>query len=286
MTTLNNPRTIAIATTVLCVASLFWLLSTQRVNSSLQSTLEQEKLRSEALLSEKLLLEKDIEKAKSQLSSLRGINEELDQVVRTTEAKFAARELELKKLKKQNASLEDLRKQRQALLKIQSDLERELASVRSAFSGLESENQILSQKLAQLQEQNGILMNDLNRAVLASMDRTQVQTVKGRKERLTVRARKTDKLIASFDVPGSFRNISFRVLDGNGKLMTDKEGTIVSHTVPSANNAVASAENYSVESVQKVHMEYLPKVKLRSGVYTVEILNDNLYVGSVNVKLR
>lgn len=286
MTTLNNPRTIAIATTVLCVASLFWLLSTQRVNNSLQSTLEKEKLRSEALLSEKLLLEKDIEKAKDQLSSLRGINHELDQLAKKTEAKFAVREQEMQKLKKQNASLADLKKQRQELLNIQRELERELAGMQRAFAELQGQNQVLSQTVAHLQEQNRMLTSDLNRAVFASMDRLQVQTVKGRKERLTVRARKTDKLIANFEVPGSFRNISFRVLDGQGKVLTAKEGTIVSQVVSPENNLVASTENYAVESTQKIQMEYMPKVKLQSGVYTVEILNDNLYVGSVNVKLR
>lgn len=287
MTMLQNPRTVAIATTVLCIASLFWLLSTQKVNSSLQSTLEQEKLRSEALLSEKLLLEKDVAKVKDQLAGLRGINAELDEVVKVAEAKFAAREQELAKLRKQNASLYQLRKQREELLRLQSDLERELLTVRSSLTAMENQNQALSQTIAQLQEQNSLLTRDLNRAMIASLDRFQVQTVKGKKERLTVRARKTDKLIAAFEVPASLRNLTFRITDQEGKALTSAEGTIVSRLIPSAHNLVASADDGQlVDTVQKVEMEYLPRKKLQSGVYTVEILNDNLYVGSVNVKLR
>lgn len=284
---LNNPRTVAIVTTVLCVASLFWLLSTQKVNSSLQSTLKDEKLRSEALLSEKLLLMKDVAKIKDQLASLRGINAGLDEVVKASEAKVAAREQELGKLRAQNASLAKLRKQREELLGLQRDLERELASVRSLLMAAESENYARSQTIARLQEQNRLLTEDLNRAVNASLDRFQMQTVKGRKERLTVRARKTDKLMAAFDVPASLTNVTFRIIDKDGNALGPTDGTIASRFTPSEQNVVASAhQGHLVDAVQKVEMEYLPKKKLRSGVYTVEILNDNLYVGSANVKLR
>jgi len=287
MTMLKNPRTVAIATTVLCIASLLWLVSAQKVNSSLQSTLEQEKLRSEALLSEKLLLEKDVAKVKDHLTSLRGINAGLDEVVKAAEAKLAAREQELGKLRKQNASVPQLRKQREELMKMQHDLEQELLAVRSTLTAMQHENHALSQTIAQLQEQNSMLNRDLNRAMIASLDRFQIQTVKGKKERLTVRARKTDKLIAAFEVPASLTNLTFRIIDEEGKALSSNQGTIVSRLIPSEKNLVASTqEGQLVDAVQKVEMEYLPKKRLQSGVYTVEILNDNLYVGSVNVKLR
>lgn len=287
MTTIKNPKVIAIVTTALCMASLVWLMSTQRVNNSLERNFENEKLKSEALLSEKLLLEKDLEKMRGQLSNLKGINSELDQLVRNTEMKFESRESELNRLKKQNASLAEVKRQREELLRLQQSLEEQLLSMKASYAELENENLALSSAVARLQEQNRLLSDDLNRAMFASLDHLQVQAVKGSREKLTVKARKTSKLIANFDVPASLRSISFRVIDPKGITVSDKHGSVVFNAVPSEENIVASnAANSAGNGLQKVKMEFIPKHKMQAGVYTVEILNDNLYVGSLNVKLR
>jgi hypothetical protein len=266
---------------------MFWLAATKSVNSSLESNLEHEKLRSEALLSEKLLLEKDLEKMRNQLISLKGVNSDLDVRVNDLEMRYLERESELIKLRKQNASLADIKRQRDLVQKLQEELETELLSARNLIADLESQNQSYENVIARLQEQNSALVRDLNRAMFASIDHPQVQAVRGKKEKLTVRARKTNKLIADFEVPASLTNISYRILDPKGILMTDKHGVVASHVAPNERNILASASHEKVgDGLQKVRMEYLPKVKLESGVYTVEILNDNLYVGSLNVKLR
>lgn len=287
MTTVRNPKVIAIAATALCIGSLVWLMSTRGVNSVLETSLEQERLKSESLLSEKLLLEKDVEKMKGQLSSLKGINDDLDEAVRKAEEKFVEREAELARLKKQNATLAEVRKQREALLGVQRELERELMALKASYADLENENRLLASNIAQLQERNRILSEDLNRAMFASVDQSQVQAVKGRKERLTVRARRTNKLIADFEVPANMRSISFRIVDPKGNALGEKQGTIVYHASAGEQNVVASnAEGAAGPGIQKVKMEYTPKQRLQAGVYKVEILNENLYVGSLNVKLR
>ena len=285
-TSLKNPKAIAVMATVACIASLLWLMSIKSVNSSLESGLEREKLRSESLLSEKLLLEKDLEKLKTQLASLRGINSELDALVTATEGKLVARDLELRRLKKQDATLASLRKERQELLRLQTQLENELLSAHTSLADMMSQNEHLSQTVAQLQEQNRMLANDLNRVSVAALDRLQVEAVKGKKERLTVRARRASKLIASFKVPASMQNISFRIIAPKGEILGEKQGIIASRITPLQDNAMASANNQTIDGLQEVRMEYLPKQRLQSGVYTVEILNDQLYVGSLNVKLR
>jgi hypothetical protein len=45
MATIQNPKAIAVLATALLIASLFWLMSTQRVNNSLETSLGQEKLK-------------------------------------------------------------------------------------------------------------------------------------------------------------------------------------------------------------------------------------------------
>ena len=286
MTALKNPKAIATMSTAFFIASLFWLMSTKSVNNTLESSLQHERLRSESLLSEKLLLEKDLEKMKSQLSALKGVNSELDELVRSTEAKVSSQQEQLRQLRKNSTGLANLKKQREELLTIQRDLQAQLIVAKASMVDLELQNTALAQTIAQLQEQNLALSNDLNRAMVASLDHLQVQAVKGKKEKLTVRARKTSKLIASFEIPASLQNVSFRIIAPGGNRLTEKHGSIVFQTSASDKNLLAAADTQGVDGLQNVRMEYVPKVRLQSGVYTVEILNDNLHVGSMNVKLR
>lgn len=287
MNNINSTKAIAFATTAIMVASLVWLMNTRSINTSLETGLQNERLKSEALLSEKLLLEKDIQKMKDQLSSLHGKNSDLDILVKSTADKLSRQEADYNRMKKENQSLAQVKKQRQELIAIQSQLENELQSLRNSYAQLESKNLELNNTIASLQDRNKILTDDLNRAMFATVDQSQVHAVKGKSERLTVKAKRTKKLIADFEVPANLRQLSFRILDAKGNALTQDNGSIASTILPSENNYTASA-NQSAQGnkLQKVQMVYSPKEKLKSGVYTVEILNENLYVGSLKVKLK
>jgi hypothetical protein len=190
-------------------------------------------------------------------------------------------------MKKENASLAQIKKHRQDLLALQNQLENELQSLRVSYASLEEQNKELNNTVALLEEKNGILTNDLNRAMFASMDQSQIQAVKKNSERLTVRAKRAKKLIANFEVPANLTNLSFRIKDANGNIFTQGNGAITSSVRPSDENYTASSDpSVPSNKLQHVHMEYIPEKKLKSGLYTVEILNDNLYVGSLKVKLN
>lgn len=287
METLNNAKAIAVVTTALFVGSLFWLMNTKRMNSSLETGLQQEKLKSEKLLSERLQLEKDIETFRDQLLSLKETNLELGNTVSSATAKLQKQEADYQRMKRENLSLAQIRKQKQDLVAIKSQLENELQMLRTSYATLEEKNNELNNTVASLQERNMILTNDLNRAVFASVDQSQIQAVKGKNERLTVRARKAKKLIANFEIPANMKNLTFRIIDSKGNALTPKDGTIASNITPSENSYTASSDAAVVgNKLQQVEMTYIPKEKLKTGVYTVEILNDNLYVGSLKVKLN
>lgn len=287
MENMNSSKAIALVTTALLVASLFWLLNTKRVNSSLKTGLQEERLKSESLLSERLQLEKEMQKVKDQLLLLEGQNTELNNVVKNASAKLQSQEADYNRLKKENLSLNQIKKQRQELIALQNQLENELQSLRGSYAALQSQNSELNNKVASLQERNKLLNDELNRAMFAAVDQSQIQAIKGKHERLTVKARKTKKLIANFEVPANLNDLSFRIIDAQGKLLKQEDGTIASTVFPSDNNITASADAAVVgNKLQKVEMVYIPKEKLKTGVYTVEILNENLYVGSLKVKLK
>lgn len=277
---------IAIAATVLLGLSIFWLINTRTMNQSLETGLRQQRIKSEKLLSEKLKAEKDLLAIKEQLAGLKGKNKQLDDLVKRTSAKVESQEALLKRLKKENTSITQLRKQREELLDIQSQLQRELSEIRTSYANLEAQNRTLNATVASLEEKNRILTNDMNRAMLASVDQTQVQALK-RSEKLTVRARRTKKLIANFEVPVDLKNLSFRILKPNGEQLTQEQGSIAFTSAPADNNFTASLDAAQIGSgSQKVKMTFEPKVKLSKGTYGVEILNDNIYVASMKVDLK
>ena len=287
METLKSTKAIAIVTTALFFASLLWLMNTKRANSSLETGLENEKLVSEELLSEKLLLEKDLQKIKNQLFTLQDRNLELDNVVKNTKAKLETQEAEYKRMKKENLSLAQLKKQRKDLIALQSQLENELQTVKSSYADLVEKNNELINTVAFLQERNMLLTNDLNKAMFAAVDQTQIQAVRRKNEKLTVRAKRTKKLIANFEVPADLKNLTFRIVDPKGNMLSQKDGTIASTSTPSEKSFTASSDpELHGNKLQKVEMIFIPNEKLETGVYRVEILNANLYVGSLKVKLK
>jgi len=284
---MKKSNAVAFVATVAMVAAVLWLLNTRSINASLEEGLQKERLKSESLLSEKLLIEKDLEKIKEQMSSLRGHNAELDKVLQETEAKLKRQEADYNRMKRENQSLAQIKKQRQELQLIQRQLENELAMLRTSYAALESKNAELNNTIASLEDRNRILSDDLNRALLASIDQGQVQAVRGKSERLTVRARRTQKLMANFEVPGNLKQLSFRIIQPDGNVLGKDAGTTAFTTAPSDESVTASTERTaSTSKMQRVQMVYIPKEKLKSGTYTVEILNENLYVGSLRVKLR
>jgi DNA repair exonuclease SbcCD ATPase subunit len=287
MKILNSSKAIAAVTTAFFVASLLWLMNTERVNNSLEAGLQKEKLQSEELLSEKLMLEKDLDRMKHQLSTLQGKNNTLDDIVRNTSAKLEAQETEFNRLKKDNATLSRIKKQRQEFIALQSALENELQLLKASYAELEEKNEALNSMVLSLQERNKTLTDDLNRAMFATVDQSQIQAFKGKSERLTVRAKKTNKLAATFEVSSNLRNLSYRIIDPKGNVLTQKDGMIASTITPSDNIYTVSTDaEVAGNKSQKAEVVYIPKNKLKSGTYRIEILNENLYVASLKVKLK
>lgn len=288
MNTFNSPKVIALTLTALLFASMIWLMNEKRLNSLLEEGLGKEKLKSESLLSEKLLLEKDIVKFKAQLSSLTGQNQELDKILKQTSLKLEAKEAEFSRVNKENASLQKIKKQQNELLAIRKDLDVQIENLKATLQGLQAENNTLNNKVAYLEQRNKLLNDELHKAMLASVDHAQTDALQGKSERLTVKAKRTNKLVANFEVPAELNNLSFRVVSPSGSALSPKDGTIASRVVSVSDNMVASSATTSNlnTKVKQVEMVYIPSKKLTAGTYKIEILNDNLYVGSLQVKLR
>jgi hypothetical protein len=276
----------ALIITVLLFGATFWLMKEKNVSHSLRDGLDSEKLRSEALLSEKLLVEKEIVRLKSQLFTVTGKSDKLDAELKQTLQKLSATESEFKKAKNENASLKQYKQQNNDLLAMQKDLHRQIESLTQSVSTAQMENQKLNAQLVSLEERNKMLADDLRRTALASMDNTEIKALRGKKERLTVKASRTKKLIAEFEIPGHMKNVSFKITDPSGKLLSNNDGTIASTFTASSNNYTASTSDAKSLGTAKVEMVFIPKEKLKSGMYKVEILSENLHLGGLQVRLK
>lgn len=277
---------ISVVMGALFIASLLWTIGSQRTKSSLEANLEKEKLRSESLLSEKLLRDKEVERLKDQLSEVEKSNVRLDKLVSVSAAKLKSQEVEFNRMKHDNISLAQIRKQRQELILLEKELQSELQALKGSHRRIELQNAELSSTVASLQEKNKSLLENLDRALASAIDQSQIQSVKGKSDKLTLRARRTKKLIADFMVPASLTNLSFRIIDSKGNMLTPTDGTIAFKVSEPVGSLTASTRsNVKGNKIQKVEMSYLTKKKLQPGVYTVEILNENLYVSGLKIKL-
>ena len=132
-----------------------------------------------------------------------------------------------------------------------------------------------------------MLTGELNKAMFAAVDHSQILAVKRKSEKLTVSAKRTNKIVTNFEVPADLKSLTFRIVDPIGNILSSKDGTIASTITPSEKNFIASSNpGINVSKRQKVDMIFTPNEKLKTGVYMVEILNANLYVGSMKIKLQ
>jgi hypothetical protein len=167
------------------------------------------------------------------------------------------------------------------------ELGKSILDLNSTLARIQNEENELKNKVAFLEQQNAQLVDDLQRAQIALLDNSQIESVK-KNDRLTVNARKTRKLMATFNVTSYMRDISFRIYDPNGKILSTHENGTVSYQMKENEILTASSKDEIQSNVpnKKVAMTFEPKKKLTTGVYKVEILSEKLYVASIQVKLK
>lgn len=285
---IQNPKIIAGTVTFLLAIALVGLISFYETNQSLEAGLNGEKLKSERILSEKLSLEKEITKLKQSISSLQGKNADLDKMLVSTISKVAAKERELSMISRENASLKQYKQQYADIQKIKNDLEAQVLALNNALTASNKEKELLNRMVAELQVKNKTLSDELVQIQIASLDDVRVEAFK--KSRLTVSAKKTQKLDVNFMIPANYstENLQFKISDPSGRVLSATDGMIAYVETQDAPILTADASNMLyLKQTKQVKMEYRPKKKLKGGIYKIEVSNaDNKYMGSLQVRLK
>ena len=249
--------------------------------SKLETTncLAQEKLKAESLLSEKLQLQKDIVDFRSHLDAL----------LSKTKSELEQKEKQVKSLIAENGTVKSLKKQLAEMKQIKTNLEKQMDDLNLAMNKLRKENDELNKTLAALKSENEQMAENIKILQGIAADDFRVEGIKGKKAKLTVAAKKADKLIASFILPtDATSNVNFKVVLPSGEKIEKKEDGI-SYVFPDEDEELlVSLDDFrgEMEVSKRIEMTYNPKCKLKSGVYKIEILNGDTYMGSCQIRLK
>jgi len=288
-TRINRAKILAVSATILFIISLAGYAYMHKSNKSTQANLNELKLQSENLLSEKLLLDKMIDKNNKHISTLNEKNGDLNKMLAASNTKLRQKEAEIQKLQVENQKTRELEKQLAEIRKTNREMESQMAELKRNINNLEDEKNSLNAAYATLHAENKQLIE--NAAILSRLaaDNFLVETFKGKKDKLTVSAKKTKKLTVEFDVPQSITaTINFKVTTPQGNTFTSADGRITYIVMENEAVLYASVSPLSgeLEASKRVEMVYKPKEKLTAGIYKIEIFNNSTKLGSCQVKLK
>jgi len=270
---------------VLLLLTLTWGIYQMRVNSSIQNSLNEQKLLSETNLSAKLALEKELDKIKTQMNALELEREDLDNKFRGAEKKFNDGQLEVARARKES---QDNRKKYAQLGEQKRKVERELEMLKNSLQQLQYENNELKNNVAALQKNNQTLKDELQLAQRAHYDQPLIEAVRGKADKLMVKAKRTQKLKVNVLVPEELKEVQFKITGPGGVLSQNEDGTIATRVVNTNATAFSSSttSNASLPKYKQMEMIFTSKKKLQPGVYHVAVMSENLAVGDIQIKLR
>jgi hypothetical protein len=261
-------------------------------NRSLKKLLVKEKLTSESLLSEKLALDKSVEKLNGDLTEARGRNEQFSNKILELGKSLDDSNAELRKAQNENASLRRFRTRARELETLNGKLNEDLASMKMEMESDKqrhaSERQRLNDQITNLTQENSRLST--TNSILSAMagNNHRVETVRGKNDKQTVKARRTQKLVLSFELPANVaENITFTVSCPDGKVFESKENKSASvKTVKNSRNFFAHNSELLAAETTTVEMTYLPEEKLKKGSYEFRVYNNGMYIGTNRFNLR
>ena len=122
--------------------------------------------------------------------------------------------------------------------------------------------------------------------VLKSMaaDDYLISGFKGKKDKLTLIAKKTDKLTFSFDVPEDVPpNLRFYIINPQGQRVEGTDKYIPAQVLETGQSRISGDSEIKMKRLQ---LEYDPGGKFMKGMYKIEIYNNDNYMGACQIRLK
>jgi predicted nucleic acid-binding Zn-ribbon protein len=282
----NNQKSIIIGAAVIVALALILTGISFSKYKSTKNKLHDSILTYDQLLSEKLEQVKLYDKLNNEFELLKRDNQIAQSSLNEAEQKIKELENQLKsadrskKIKSLENQLSDLQKKNQSL-------EQELADNKLKNDYVADKNAELNLTIANLEEQ----INALNQKVVSSMfaNNYRIESHKGKSDKLTINAKKTKKILMSFDVPQDIAtNINLKITTPEGKTISGGEKNISWKVVDVNENYLASKVPYlgEIEVKKRIEITYKPERKLNKGIYTLEFYDKNNVIGACQIRLK
>lgn len=282
---------IATVVTILLVLSMGTGLYFFSEKNSAQKLLTGEKLKSERMLSEKLSLSKEIDKLKRDIKAEAGKSGELDKTVKSMQQQLAKKEAELVALNKSLRELNAYKKQIADLKKNKELSEKELSELRHKLAALETENNDMLYSVTVLQEDNNML-SEKNQMLSKLMANNYGLEARKKKDKLTVKAKKTKEILMGFDIPYDMsEKLSFTITNPDGTKIASNTSKTIKYAVnkDQQSNAAVYASTKGTpapgQPTKRVTLTYNPEEKISGGTYLIEIYADGNYLGTSQIRL-
>lgn len=281
------------SSTILITITAFALILSSFIfykNRIIKDHLKKERIKSEKMFSENLTLEKSIDKFKLDISSLQGTNAKLDKILIETSNQLILKESEIRKLRSGNASMADLKKKNAELEALHKKLENEISSLNLNIDHLTADNKKYSEEIASVKTENETLAthNYLLEAMLA--DNYRIEAQKRKLDKLTVSARRTNRLMTSFDLPSDAgQNLFFKIVTPDGielSSINDESATINFNTQDKNLIASLTGSNLGSQNLKRAELLYKPDQKLTKGIYRINVYDGKDYMGSIQIRLK
>lgn len=289
----RKERNVAAITAFILLASVVSSVYFMGTNSTIKARLNEERLKNELLLSEKLSLNKELYQTVDRIHVINDNRMESEELLAQANIKLTEKERELERIKMENAKVKDMREQLTDVREMQDDFMHQIAVLKMQNETLETENieQLESISLWQLERED--YMKQIKAATANSMirvDNHQVDAFKyTTKEKSTVKAKRTKKLVFIVDVPQNIASdIGFNLTTPNGKVITNKSKSLSWKVVNNDESLLASFSQFDNEVIasNEVKLIYTPIIKMKPGVYKFGILHKGKNIGNCRVRLE
>jgi peptidoglycan hydrolase CwlO-like protein len=287
---IKKEKLIAATVVALLVISMAGMVIYHQSNKTLKSGLKDEKLKSETLLSEKLAFAKEVEKLKTDIQAWMGKSHSADRMLEEANTRIGGMEKTIAGLRKENTALASLRKDLNELRQIRADLENQLAALdQSNKNNLKQLDEFRAELASVKAERDDLKFNQKAKAENLTDD-FRLETTRGKKkQKLTVNAARTKKLVVSFEIPESMTgDVNFSIITPEGKTIKSNDPRLKSALIEDNRNLTASLSPVSgeFEISRRIEMTYTPDSKLEPGIYKIQILQKDKKVGSAQLRLK
>ncbi|MGC4021364.1 MAG: hypothetical protein QM734_05210 [Cyclobacteriaceae bacterium] len=159
------------------------------------------------------------------------------------------------------------------------DFEQRFNSCNQTLEKLSLENSGMQQSILELQAENAIKEVELKN-LLATPDHIQVETIRGKKDKLVVKASRVQRLMMIFDTGADVRDLEYKITSPSGVVLPASSGYPVSKIINPSVRVPGRDQIF-----QRVEMVY-SSPKLTAGTYSIQVLSKGTYLTSVQLRLR